>query len=91
MYPSWRSDGGELVYSDLEGMITAVPVSFDSEAIRVGKAEQLFRIDPPRPPNPVFAPSPDLARFVVSPSGVAAAENTLNLVVNWPAKLANDG
>jgi Tol biopolymer transport system component len=90
MYPHWRSDGGELVFSDLDGMLTAVPVSIEGEAFHVGRAEKLFPIDPPRPPNPGFAPSPDLDRFVVSPSGVAVAENTLHLLVNWPARLEND-
>jgi len=88
MYPYWRSDGGALVFSDLAGMLIAVPLSIEGEGFRVGRAEQLFRIDPPSPPNPGFAPSPDFDRFIVTPPGVAAANNTLHLVVNWPARLA---
>jgi serine/threonine protein kinase len=90
MYPYWRSDGAEVVFSDLEGMLTAVPVSIEGDAFRVGRAEQLFRIDPPHPPNPGFAPSPGFDRFVVSPPGVATAVNTLHLVVNWSMRLTND-
>jgi Tol biopolymer transport system component len=90
MYPYWRSDGAELVFSDLDGVLTAVSVSIEGDAFRFGRAEALFRIDPPRPPNPGFAPSPAFDRFVVAPSGVATADNTLHLVVNWPGKLELD-
>jgi len=91
MYPYWRSDGAEIVFSDLDGMLIAVPASIEGDAFRAGRAQQLFRIDPPRPPNPGFAPSPGFDRFVVTPPGVATAANTLHLVVNWSVKLANDG
>jgi serine/threonine protein kinase len=90
MYPYWRSDGAEIVFSDLDGMLIAIPASIEGDAFRAGRAQQLFRIDPPRPPNPGFAPSPGFDRFVVTPPGVATAANTLHLVVNWSVKLAND-
>jgi serine/threonine protein kinase len=87
LYPFWRSDGRELVYVDLDGMLLAVPVTTDAEAFNVGRPEELFRIDPPRAAGSAFAPGPDFDRFVVRQSGVAAADNTLHLIVNWPGKL----
>jgi hypothetical protein len=87
MYPNWRSDGRELVFVDLDGMLQAVPISTAGEAINVGRPSALFRIDPPKADGPAYDALPDLESFVVNPSGVAAAENTLNLIVNWQARM----
>ncbi len=87
MYPNWRSDGRELVYVDLDGMLQAVPISGGVESIQVGRPQPLFRIDPPQAGGPEFVPLPDCDRFIVNESGVATAENALHLIVNWRGRL----
>jgi serine/threonine protein kinase len=87
MYPNWRADGGELAYVDLDGMLHAVPISTAGDAINIGRPTALFRIDPPKADGPAYDALPDLGRFVVNPSGVATADNTLKLIVNWQARL----
>jgi len=75
MYPNWRSDGRELVYVDLDGMLQVVPVSSSGETINVGRSIELFRIDPPMAGGPDYTPLPDFEGFVVNPNGTATADN----------------
>lgn len=86
MYPYWSSDGSELLYTDLEGLLYVVPVSASGEALDVGRPEELFRIDPPEAGGRHYSPSPNFDEFYVFPSGVRGAENTLHLIVNWQAE-----
>jgi serine/threonine protein kinase/Tol biopolymer transport system component len=89
MYPFWRGDGRELVYVDLDGMLHAVPISGAGQNLNVGRPEQLFRIDPPQAGGPEYSPLPDFEGFIVNSSGVAAADNTLQIIVNWPGRMAS--
>jgi Tol biopolymer transport system component len=87
MYPRWRSDGRELVYVDLDGMVVAVPTHPGADGFNVGRSQELFRIDPPEAGGPEYGPAPDLERFVVAPAGVLEAVNSLHVIVNWPGRL----
>ena len=68
-------------------MLLAVPVPTEGEAFSLGRMDELFRIDPPLAGGAGFAPSPDFERFIVTQSGVPAADNRLQLIVNWQGRL----
>ncbi|RLE19788.1 MAG: hypothetical protein DRJ65_19620, partial [Acidobacteria bacterium] len=89
MYPFWNSGGSEVLFVDLDVMLHVIPVSVSGEAFNVGRPEALFWIDPPEAGGRQYAASPDFDRFYVFPSGVSEAENTLNLIVNWPEGLTD--
>ena len=88
-YPSWRSDGREIVYSALDGRIMAVALTTDTDGIRVGQATPLFRTVAPQRDYREWGLSPDGQRFAVVPTGVFEAKNDLRLLVNWPARLGS--
>jgi Tol biopolymer transport system component len=83
----WRGDGREIVYADLDGMMRAVTVSADGDAIRVGTPQDLFRSVPPRRDMRVYTMTPDAQRFLFAIPGVFEARNELRIVVNWPGRL----
>jgi Tol biopolymer transport system component len=75
--PRWRSDSHELVYRDLEGWATAVPISSGPE-LRAGTAQRLMvqAIDSP------FVPAPDHSRFITTNSGQRGA-TMARLLLDW--------
>jgi len=87
VYPEWRADGGEIVYSDFAGGLVAVQVDGAGETFRVGAAEPLFSIRPPEAGGPYYSVSADDQRFLVIPNVSQQADTLLNLVVNWPTQI----
>ena len=47
VYPEWRADGGEIVYTDFAGDLVAVQVDGGGETFDVGASETLFPIETP--------------------------------------------
>jgi Tol biopolymer transport system component len=87
VYPEWRDNGREIVYSDFAGQLVAVPVGGRSGTFDVGAAEPLFTIEPPEQGGAFFSMSPDGDRFLVVPGVTQQANTLLNLVVNWPVEI----
>jgi Tol biopolymer transport system component len=87
VYPEWRADGGEIVYSDFAGGLIAVEVDGSGETFRVGAAEPLFASRPPEAGGSFYTVSTDNQRFLVIPDANQQADTLLNLVVNWPAEI----
>jgi Tol biopolymer transport system component len=84
VYPEWRDDGREIVYTDYNGMLHAVKVDGSGSTFNVGEAEALFAIEPPDQGGAFFSLSADAERVLVIPGVTQQANTLLNLVVNWP-------
>ena len=84
VYPEWRDDGREIVYTDYNGMLHAVEVDGSGATFEVGEAEELFAIEPPDQGGSFFSLSADAERVLVIPGVTQQANTLLNLVVNWP-------
>jgi serine/threonine protein kinase len=84
VYPEWRDDGREIVYTDYNGMLHAVKVDGSGATFNVGEAEALFAIEPPDQGGSFFSLSADAERVLVIPGVTQQANTLLNLVVNWP-------
>ena len=84
VYPEWRDDGREIVYTDYNGMLHAVKVDGSGATFNVGEAEALFAIEPPDQGGSFFSLSTDAERVLVIPGVTQQANTLLNLVVNWP-------
>jgi eukaryotic-like serine/threonine-protein kinase len=84
VYPEWRDDGREIVYTDYNGMLHAVEVDGSDATFEVGEAEELFAIEPPDQGGSFFSLAADGERILVIPGVTQQANTLLNLVVNWP-------
>ena len=84
VYPEWRDDGREIVYTDYNGMLHAVEVDGSGATFEVGEAEELFAIEPPDQGGSFFSLSAGAERVLVIPGVTQHANTLLNLVVNWP-------
>jgi serine/threonine protein kinase len=87
VYPTWRSDGAEIIYTRFDGTIMAVPVRAEGESFFVEGEEELFTIGPPSRGGPRFSMSGDVQRFLVVPPTTQRADSLLHLLVNWPTAL----
>ncbi len=87
VYPAWRGDGREIVYSDFAGNLVAVQVDGSGATFDVGAAESLFTIEAPEQGGPYYSMSGDGQRFLVVPGITQTAGTLLNLVVDWPASV----
>jgi serine/threonine protein kinase/Tol biopolymer transport system component len=85
VYPAWRADGREIVYSDFAGNLVAVQVDGGGETFDVGAAESLFTIEAPEQGGAHYSMTGDGRRFLVVPGITQTADTLLNLVVDWPA------
>jgi Tol biopolymer transport system component len=83
VYPEWRRDGREIVYTDFSGVLHAVAVEGEGDTFNVGAAESLFSIESPDQGGSFFSPAADGQRFLVVPGVTQQADTLLNLVVNW--------
>jgi Tol biopolymer transport system component len=97
VYPTWRTDGGELYYLAPDGKMMAVPVKPGND-FDPGQPGALFQTPLTFPANPLahqYDVSPDGKRFlfiapVSSNNSKAAAANesgTITAIVNWTAAL----
>jgi Tol biopolymer transport system component len=87
VYPEWRRDGRQIVYSDYTGTLIAVGVDGGRDTFDVGAAETLFTIESPDQGGAYSSLAPDGERFLVVPGVTQQADTLLNLVINWPAQL----
>ncbi|MEX1310429.1 MAG: protein kinase [Candidatus Sulfomarinibacteraceae bacterium] len=85
VYPEWRDDGREIVYTDYNGMLHAVKVDGSGTTFKVGESEMLFAIEPPDQGGSFFSLSADAKRILVIPGVTQQANTLLNLVIDWPA------
>ena len=80
--PRWSPDGSELVYSDLEGRLQAVPLRIEAEGrLEWGPSEPLFILG-----GNDFEVMED-GLLIDRRSGGTLDEISLRLLVNWPARL----
>jgi serine/threonine protein kinase/Tol biopolymer transport system component len=80
----WRRDGREIVFQSVDARVMAVPVDTRGETITAGPPVTLFRL----PFNQsMVAMTPDADRFVVSEYPFAAGQ-TIHVLINWRARLA---
>ena len=87
VYPEWRADGGEIVYTDFAGNLIAVQVDGSRDTFDVGASEILFLFESPEQGGPRYSAAADADRFLVVPGVTQQADTLLHLVVNWPAQL----
>jgi Tol biopolymer transport system component len=87
VYPEWRADGREIIYSDFGGNLVAVQVDGSSDTFDVGASEALFLIEAPEQGGAHYTTSADGERFLVVPGVTQQADTLLHLVVNWPVQL----
>ena len=87
VYPEWRADGGEIVYTDYAGDLVVVQVDGGGDTFDVGGSETLFHIETPEQGGPRYTAAADAERFLVIPGVTQKADTLLHLVVNWPVQL----
>ena len=72
----WRADGKELFFRAADGRLMSVPISREGEMLKTGNPTPLFRLQ-----TPVFTPSPDGQKFLLSVIKEPAAPITI--LLNW--------
>jgi len=92
--PIWCSDGDELVYLSRKGTFTAVPVSVEGSAVRLGPATSLFHA-PLVGSSSVgtlarnqYDVTSDGQRFLVNVPAADPSTMPITVVVNWLKALA---
>ena len=89
LFPQWRADGREIVYTRVNGELMAAEVRIGTDSLQPGGQQLLFQIHPPRPDGTSFALAPDGERLLVWSNRQRNSETVVNLFVNWPADLEN--
>ena len=87
LFPQWRSDGREIVYTKQNGELVAAEVAIGADSLQPSGTRVLFRIHPPRPEGTSFALAPDGEKLLVWSNKQRDSETVVNLIVNWPAEL----
>ena len=87
LFPQWRSDGREIVFTQQNGQLMAAEIAFGSDSLQPGQLQPLFQIHPPRPDGTSFALAPDGESVLVWSNKQRNSETVVNLVVNWPREL----
>jgi len=87
VYPAWRTDGREIVYTRMNGELVAAKIRSEGESFHVEGEEELFTIRSPEAGGPHFSMSSDAQRFLVIPSATQRTDSLLHLLVNWPTAL----
>jgi serine/threonine protein kinase len=72
----WRADGKELFFRGADGRLMSVLISREGETLKAGNPIPLFRLQ-----TPVYTPSPDGQKFLVSVIKEPAAPITI--LLNW--------
>ena len=87
LYPTWRKDGGAIIYVDDQGNMAETAVSFRDSELSVGTTRTLFRGNPEDLPNAgrAYDVAPD-GRFLIN---THSQENQTQIVVvsNWESGL----
>jgi Tol biopolymer transport system component len=86
-YPKWGAGGRELFYISPENKLMAVKLKMGSDTVQPSAPRELFQL-PLRATTAgvLYEPSRDGQRFLVLTSP-EAAQQSLNVIVNWPALL----
>ena len=86
--PTWRADGREIAYMNLDGTIMSVPVEAD-ETFHPGTPVPLFRFVMARGGTPQrrWAMTADGQRFLVNTPVASEKRQAIDLVLNWPVEL----
>jgi Tol biopolymer transport system component len=87
LFPQWRSDGQEIVFTRQSGQIMAAEVGMGADTLQIGAVQPLFRINPPRADGTSFALGPDGETLLVWTNRQLHATTVINLFDNWPATL----
>ena len=87
LFPQWRSDGREIVYTRQNGELVAAAIEIGTDSLQPSGTQVLFRIHPPIPSGASFALAPDGEKLLVWSNKLRESETVVNLVVNWPAEL----
>jgi Tol biopolymer transport system component len=87
LFPQWRADGREIVYTRQNGQLMAAEITTGSDSLQMGALRPLFQIHPPRPDGTSFALAPDGEKLLVWSNKQRDSETVVNLIVNWPAEL----
>jgi len=81
--PTWRGDGRELFYVDLDGDLMAVEVE-GTETLTLSSPKRLFHVtDKDQGESTLHDVTPDGQRFLVTPG----RPRSLQLVQQWPELL----
>jgi len=84
--PLWRSDGRELYFLALGGMLMALEVREKGASLELGAPQELFQVNPVAATDGFYNVSADGKRFVINGTTAQAAE-PFTLITNWPADL----
>ena len=76
--PSWRRDGGELFYVEIDRLM-AVPVKRNGASLELGTPRMLFRF--PQGWGGFYQPTPDGQRFLITRAVTDASPITV--ILNW--------
>ena len=86
-YPAWSSDGRQVVFSRMNGVLMSARVRAQGETFEVEGEDELFNIQPPEVGGPYFSISSDAERFLIIPGTAQRADSLLHLLVNWRTAL----
>jgi dipeptidyl aminopeptidase/acylaminoacyl peptidase len=86
-YPEWSSDGRQVIYSRMNGVLVSARVRALGETFEVDGEDELFNIQPPEIGGPYFSASSDAEKVLIIPGTAQRADSLLHLLVNWPIAL----
>jgi Tol biopolymer transport system component len=87
VYPTWRADGSEIIYTQVDGTLRVAAVRAQGESFFVDGDDDLFVVGPPQLGGRLFSVSGDAQRFLVVPPTIQRADSLLHLLINWPTAL----
>jgi Tol biopolymer transport system component len=91
--PIWRSDGRELYYLGLDGMLNAVELRPDGGRLRLSPVQPLFQTGIAAPSKAIeqYAASQNGQSFLIQkPVDAKVRRSSIGVVVNWRALLTVD-
>jgi dipeptidyl aminopeptidase/acylaminoacyl peptidase len=91
LWPMWNGDGTRLYYLTPETHMMEVPIAATKDGLRASTPVDLFAAPTVNgyPTRLQYVPAPDGQRFLFNARLDAALPRTVNIVLNWPALLAN--
>ena len=91
--PQWRRDGKELFYLTSDGTLMAVNVVAGDAALRIARAQPLFRTTLNRALSDdrnIYTAAADGQRFLISSPDIGAEPERITVLANWTAALRGD-
>jgi len=86
-YPEWSADGGQIVFTRMNGVLVSARVRADGETFEVLGEDELFTMRPPETGGSYFSIAGDAERVLIIPGTAERADSLLHLLVNWPTAL----